>query len=317
MKLAIIGCGDRGSAYAAAAKSCGLTVSLCADVSERRARKLARIHNAAATIRCKMAIRSKNVDAAIVSTPTHTHAEYILSALRAGRPVLCESPFTRTLAQAKEIMQATHKSGAVCQIAASSTYQHEFAAIANQISAKKIGKTGFIRTFRSAPMPKGAANWYRDYAQSGGVTLDALAHEFNWISQEFGKVKKVFCQNSAHRGFDFSMVTLTLESGAIAQVIGSWALPENSTPTLKVEVCGTSGMIQFNSAEVPLRLLRHTGNLDLSPMSKSTEEIELQKFIEAIDENGESLNSTEIALQSMRVAEAALTSAKTGKAVKL
>ncbi|MDK1021945.1 MAG: Gfo/Idh/MocA family oxidoreductase [Candidatus Hydrogenedentes bacterium] len=318
MDVAIVGCGDRGAAYAAAAHRCGLTVSVCADVSERRARRLARVHNAASTIRCNMALRSKAVDAAIVTTPTPAHAEYVLSALRAGKPVLCEAPFTRTTAQGREIVGEVRKRGVVCHVANPSRSRPEYEAIEAQINAAKIGKVGYIRTYRAGPMPKGAGNWYRDYAQSGGVTLDGLVHDFDWISRQFGKVKKVFCQNLEHGGFDFSMVTLRLETGAIAQVIGSWAHAKGSAPSLRIELCGTGGMVQYDSGDVPVRTSRRSGGtpaLGLSPVLKSIEESEIEQFIAATDGVGDPA-SAEDALWAVRVAEAALRSAKTGRAVR-
>ena len=318
MDVVIVGCGVRGAAYAAAAHRCGLTVSICADVSDRRARTLARLHNAAATHRCKMALRSKAVDAAIVTTPTPVHAEYVLSALRAGKPVLCEAPFTRTIAQGREVVAEVRKRGVVCHVANPSRSRPEYEAIEAQIDAQKIGKVGYIRTYRAGPMPKGVGSWYRDYAQSGGVTLDGLVHDFDWISRRFGKVKKVFCQHLEQVGFDFSMVTLTLETGAIAQVIGSWAQAKGSAPSLKIELCGTGGMIQYNSDEIPVRVSRRSGEggpVASSPMLKSAEELEVERFIAAMDDGGDPAGA-EDALRAVQVAEAACTSAKTGKAVR-
>ncbi len=318
MNVAIVGCGERGAAYAAAAHRCGLTVSVCADVSEQRARKLARVHNAAATVRCKMGLRSKAVDAAIVTTPTPAHAEYVLSALRVGKPVLCEAPFTRTIAQGREVVAEVRKRGVVCHVAHASWSRPEYKVIDTQIDAGKIGKVGYIRTYRAAPMPKGVGNWYRDYAQSGGVTLDGLVHDFDWISRRFGRIKKVFCQNLQQGGFDFSMVTLTLETGAIAQVIGSWAQAKGSAPSLKIELCGAGGMVQYNSDEVSVRVSRRSGEgvpTASSPMLKCAEELEIERFIVAIEGGGDT-TSVEGALQAVRVAEAALRSAKTGNAVR-
>ncbi len=318
MGVAIVGCGERGAAYAAAAHRCGLAVSVCADVSEQRARKLARIHHAAATVRCKMALRSRDVDAAIVTTPTPAHAEYVLSALRVGKPVLCEAPFTRTIAQGREVVREVRKRGAVCHVVNPSLSRPEYAAIEAQIDAEKIGKVGYIRTYRAGPMPKGAGNWYRDYSQSGGVTFDGLVHDFDWISRRFGKVRKVFCQNLEQAGFDFSMVTLTLETGAIAQAIGSWAQAKGSAPSLKIELCGTGGMVHYNSDEIPVRTTRRSGGgrvVGLSPVLKSVEDSEIERFVAATDGGGDPA-SVEDALRAVRVAEAALTSAKTGKAVR-
>ena len=319
MEVAVVGCGERGAVYAAAAARCGLDITVCADVSEQRARKLARIHNAAATIRCKMALRSKAVDVVIVATPTPAHVEYVISASRAGKHVLCEAPFTRSAAQARQAVAEIRKAGVVCHVARPLRFRPECRAIEAQLSAGKIGKVGYIRTYRTGPMPRGAGNWYRDYAQSGGVTLEGLVHDFNWITKQFGAVNRVFCQNLERPGFDFAMATLTLESGTIAQVIGSWAHAGGSRPRLTIELCGMDGMVQYDSDEVPVRLARRSGDAAVesasSPMMESVEELEVEQFIAAMDGRGGPADAEE-ALGAVRIAEAALKSAETGRAVR-
>src|SRR5215510_5460188 len=50
------------------------------------------------------ALALPGVDAVAVATPPHTHAEIVLAALRAGKHVLCEKPFTRDAREARRLL---------------------------------------------------------------------------------------------------------------------------------------------------------------------------------------------------------------------
>ncbi|WP_308117543.1 Gfo/Idh/MocA family protein [Streptomyces anatolicus] len=56
----------------------------------------------------------RNVDAVIVASPNHTHADYAEEALRNGKHVLCEKPMTTTVAEAERVTRLAEASGLVC-----------------------------------------------------------------------------------------------------------------------------------------------------------------------------------------------------------
>src|SRR5690349_7757754 len=54
----------------------------------------------------RRAVERKDVDAIIVCTPPHLHAEMTIAALLAGKHVLCEKPLCRTLEEAEAMVAA-------------------------------------------------------------------------------------------------------------------------------------------------------------------------------------------------------------------
>jgi len=56
----------------------------------------------------KSTVERKDVDAVIVCTPPHLHAEITVAALKAGKHVLCEKPLCRTLQEAEAMVAAAH-----------------------------------------------------------------------------------------------------------------------------------------------------------------------------------------------------------------
>lgn len=325
MNLVIVGCGAMGAIHAQMASNCGLTIAICADVVRKNASTLAKRHNAVAMTDAFEAIRRPKCDVVVITTPTPTHADYIVAAAEAGKDIFCEKPFCRTLPQCKRALAAVDRAGVKLFVGHVVRYFQEFDAIKTQIEAGKIGKVGFIRTYRGGMFPKGEAQWYRDYKQSGGVTLDCIIHDFDWLRYMFGPVERVYAQHLQRTkpvALDYALVTLRMKSGVMATVTGSWAHPSGFR--VKVEVCGDGGMIQFDSAESPVTLQRRERAagaasviVPASPVSISPYQLEWQDFL--CWRSGESRPrvTPEDAVEAVRIGLAALESAAKGKPVSL
>jgi predicted dehydrogenase len=59
------------------------------------------------------AVERKDVDAVLVCTPPHIHAEITIAALKNGKHVLCEKPLCRTMAEAEAMVKAADRAGRV------------------------------------------------------------------------------------------------------------------------------------------------------------------------------------------------------------
>ena len=70
-------------------------------------------------------IAGAELDAAIVSTPTHVRREVVLPLIEAGIPVLCEKPFAETFAEAAQIERAARAAGV--PVAVGQNFRRHFA----------------------------------------------------------------------------------------------------------------------------------------------------------------------------------------------
>lgn len=321
MNVAVIGCGVMGEVHARTAHELGLTIAACADTDAAAAKALAATFDAESTTDCRALARRKDIDIVIVATPTASHADYAITAAKASKHVFCEAPFARTETQCKEIEAAAKKSKTKLFVAQPVRYSSEFAGIAAQLDSGAIGNVGFLKTYRASEFPAGADNWYADPNQSGGVILDTLVHDFEWIAQTVNPVKRVHCQHIRRETpapLEYALATLTLKSGAIAQCIGSWALPEGHH--VKTELCGDGGMIQYDSAEAPLHWRPNDGGPDLpedndNPVALSPTTRMWHEFIAWIDGGPAPRVTPEHARRAVRAAECALQSAAANKPV--
>lgn len=324
MNVGIIGCGAMGVMHAAMATNCGFTVVACADTRKAKAQSLAKKYRAAA-VDASALIKRGDVDVVAICTPTPSHAAYAIAAAKAGKHIFCEKPFTRTEDEGKRALDAAAKAGVKLFVGHVVRYFQEFEAMRAQVEAGSIGKVGFAKTFRGGIYPKGEGLWYRDYKQSGGVTLDCIIHDFDWLRYMFGDVKRVFCQalqRSKPDVLDYSLVTLRMSSGLIAYVTGSWAHPSGFR--VKAELCGSDGMITYDSAEAPIEcMMRHGAGrgpgmiVPASPVPVSPYQLEWEDFQAWLETGRKPRVTGQDALEALRIALAALESAKRGQPVSL
>ena len=321
MKFAVIGCGGTGREHARRGQECGLELVACGDIIEAKARALAKQHGTEATTDCVGLVNRPDVDIVAVTTPTPEHTRYVVSAAQAGKHVFCEKPFGRTLEQCEEALEAVRKTGVKLFVGHVVRFFQEFEKIKTEIQAGKIGKPGFVKTFRGGICPIGEGGWFRDFEQSGGVTLDCIVHDFDWIRYVFGDPERVFCQEIREQGsINYSLVTFRMKTGLIAHVVGSWAHPAGFS--VRVEVCGDKGMVAFDAEEAPVSRMMREGAHDRpgmirpsSPVDVSPYALEWQDFLAWIQEDRPPRVTPDDAVWAVRMCLGALESAQTGQPV--
>lgn len=323
MNVAIIGCGGMGAVHAQMATNCGLNVVACGDKRKAAAAALAKKYKAAASANSTALIGRGDVDIVAITTPTPTHSDYVAAAAKAGKHIFCEKPFGRTLAQCRTAIAAAKKAKVKLFVGHVVRYFHEFEALRGQVAEGKVGVPGFVKMYRGGLFPLGADKWFRDYEQSGGVTLDSMIHDLDWLRYAFGDAARIFCQNLQRPdGIDYAMATVRMKSGLIASVIGTWAQPSGFR--VMAEICGDKGMVQFDSAEAPITTLKRAKRgaapgmiVPSSPVATSPYQLEWEDFLAWIAGESAPRVTPEDALESVKMALAALRSAKANKPVNL
>lgn len=83
-------------------------------------------------------------DVVVIATPTHTHAELAVAAMRAGADVLLEKPPTPSLAEFSSVSAAARETGRLCQVGFQTFGSSAIEAVRRIVADGEIGTvTGF------------------------------------------------------------------------------------------------------------------------------------------------------------------------------
>lgn len=257
-------------------------------------------------------------DAIDLCVPTDHHPACALKAISAGRHVLVEKPIAKTLREAAEVVLAADKAGVVLMVGQVVRYFPEFRKGHDMVVAGSVGKPAAARVRRGGGVPR--AEWFLDHSRSGGVLVDLAVHDFDWLRWTLGEVDYLYSRSvgsETMRGPDYALTTLSFDSGAVAHVESTWMDPSGFRVTF--EVCGSDGMIEFDSRATPA-LRTHTagGSRNENPLAPVDDPYrnQLQDFVAACRGEGPVAITGYDGFMAVSIALAALESAKTGKTVR-
>ncbi len=193
------------------------------------------------------------VDFVDIVTPSATHKELALAAIKAGRDVICEKPLTLTAADSHELSAAAEAAGVRIYPAHVVRFFPAYKAAYDAVRAGRIGEVAVARFFRQASSPAGAG-WYRDVARSGGVIMDLMVHDLDQARWICGEVTSVYAVQSPPTVDGISPVnvaahvTLTHASGAISHLRATWGATGTQFKS-GFAIAGSSGVLEYSSAE--------------------------------------------------------------------
>lgn len=129
-------------------------------------------------------------DAVIVTSPDHTHAEYILGALRHGIDVVSEKPMVTTAAAAREVLAAERASGGGVQVTHNFRYVAAHREVKRLIQSGTIGRVTRVVMDYHVDLRHGASyflRWNRRRELSGGLQVHKSSHHFDLLNWWIGE----------------------------------------------------------------------------------------------------------------------------------
>jgi predicted dehydrogenase len=265
---------------------------------------------------------AEDVEVIDVCLPTAFHRDLALRAAGEGKHVILEKPIARTIEDAQEILEAFSGDGPRLFVGHVVRFFPEYVGIKEKIEAGDLGTVGVVRTSRRSPFLLGWNDWYADWRVSGGVLLDLVIHDFDFLRWALGEVERVYARGMLGREYnrlDYALVTLRFESGAIAHVEGHWGYP--GPFNFSIEVAGSDALITLDSTEpAALELIGEApaqGEVPDLASGKSPYELELEHFVHCIATGEEPIVQARDACEALRIGLAATESVLTGEPVTL
>ena len=218
--IGIIGAGVMGADHAITlARSVGAArVVAVADADAERAARVAEAAQAARTHVDGLAlIADREVDAVLIASPDHSHAELVLACLKAGKPVLCEKPLSPSVAACLDIVAAEMATGRrLVQVGFMRRYDPGYASMKAELADGRLGAALMLHcVHRNATIPA--------FFDARMLITNAAVHEIDiarWLLGYEIAAATVFRPGSAGAGAILDRLFLVLETdrGALIDV---------------------------------------------------------------------------------------------------
>lgn len=327
-KVALIGLGTMGRLHAEAwSRMPEVQFVALSGQHPEKTERLAAQYGVQAFYGIDALLAEADFDVLDICLPSYLHHEYVLKAANAGKHVICEKPLALRTEAAKEMLAVCQARGVRLFVGHDLRFCPEYERARELVKSGALGQVAVVRMSRTTAFPRGWDDWFADETRSGGLLLDLLIHDFDWLRWTFGEVRRVTARRSSRAAeagpLEYALATLRFEDGMIALVEGSWAHTEFNS---SFEIAGTNGMLAENMASsTPLALRLHPDRKQpesgvIVPelvVGRSPLEKELAHFVRCLTTGSEPLVTAFDGYKAVEIAEAAIASARTGETITL
>ncbi len=227
IKIGIIGAGYIGGVHASLlTKDERVRLAMVHDTDAVRAEHLAGSTGASIASSAEELIAA--MDAVYITTPNTKHTELAIGAAQAGKHVFCEKPMATNLDDARSVLEAAAKSGAVFQVGHNRRFAPVYATLKKMLAGDDAPHSAHVKMNRGELLNP---RWVGDASITGGFLYETTIHMFDMMRFLFGEVAELHAIGSQHEypeTDDFS-VLLGFESGMHATLCSaadaSWLFP--------------------------------------------------------------------------------------------
>src|SRR5215212_2298947 len=288
IRAGICGAGFIAAAHARAyAALPHVQLTAVADPRPGKADQLAQRYGASAVASLEELLDA-GVDVISICTPTPTHAQLTIAAMRAGKHVLCEKPIARTPAQAQTMIAAAQSAGVKFMVGHVSRYEVDHRKAKHVLERGDLGHLRMGFQSITGAFPEWSSNgWFADVAQSGGPIVDLAIHSFDYLLWVFGcpvvRVSAVGVEGKINLP-SYVLTTLRFEDGGLGLVEVSWTHPRAQSLIVRTELSGTRGRLHWDYDEIaPMLVIREeVGKRNLVLVGEDSFAAEIADFVRCV-----------------------------------
>lgn len=317
-----------------------------ADPSEERAQALREKYQLARHyLTADELIADPDLDAISIAVPNVFHAEYAIAALKAGKHVMLDKPFTLSFEEAESVARTARETGKVMTVGMNMRFREESQLVKMEIERGLLGEIyhGKAYWFRRSGIPKFGTWFCRKDMAGGGVLLDVGVHLLDLClylmdnfepEAVFGSTYSKFGPRGLGEGTwgmstpgehifdveDFATALIKLKDGASMTLDVSWAIHQADVNRHNVEVFGTEAGITAFDSRVS-RFGKEKGEYEVTvPEKAPVPHAADNRFINWIDtilEKAAPVCTLDQALAVQKILDGIYESARTGREVRV
>jgi predicted dehydrogenase len=264
---------------------------------------------------------SPEVDAVFVATPNVCHLKDVLSAIDAGKPVLCEKPMGMNASECRHMVEAARRAHLLLGVAQVFRFERSIAALRERVAVGQVGKPIFARSEFSFSARTHPRKWLTDSKTAGGGPIaDVGVHCIDALRYILGdEIVRVTASGicDGQSGDVEAAAVLSLEFGC--GMLGSVLVSIRADYRTPFEIVGESGALYANNAfnvEHPIEIELRQGGTIIERETVSNADAyarQVDAFSAAVEGKADFPALGEEGWQNQEVLDAAYRSLRTGK----
>jgi scyllo-inositol 2-dehydrogenase (NAD+) len=198
-------------------------------------------------------VNLQDVQAIVIATPAKFHGAAVRVCAEAGKDIFCEKPFTLTVAEADELIEATRNANVRVQAGHMRRYDPPNVRARQRIEAGEIGEPAIFKSLARDPAAPPVS--YMASGVNGMFFQDSTVHEFDlgrWIMGDeieeihaYGAVLAV-PELTQFNDIDTALVSMKFSRGALGAVENY--MQSRYGYDVRTEIVGTKGSILMGQA---------------------------------------------------------------------
>jgi UDP-N-acetylglucosamine 3-dehydrogenase len=304
LKVAVIGAGWFGRAHCRVYRDLEETQLVAvADADSSRAREVAKLYSCKAYGDFREMLETEKPDAVSVVVSPQNLSKVASEVVDFDiKGALVEKPVGTNLEAIAELSRKSRKNGVSVMPGFIELFNPCIQRLEETIAKGEVGQPYVASSRRIGRNPK--RGW------EIGVLLDLGVHEIYVLRRLFGSPRRVFCQTKIYSGGkteDFVNLLLEFNNGVLGIIETNWITPIGIRSMM---MTGSEGSVEIDYITQELRIVKKDHTIKPHSVFEEPLKRELRAFLESIEKGNETPVKLEEAEGTLRVALAALNSAK-------
>lgn len=219
IRTALVGIGGWGKNHARVLHDIGTLCAVC-DVDAALAKRYGDMYGTPHYTSLEEMLASERFDAAVVATPTITHAQMGRALIERGKHVLLEKPFTYEPAEGRELAAMAQKAGTVLTCGYIERFNPAVDSVREMVTSERYGRLVLLEFHRENRIPL--------HIKDVGIIYDTAVHDIDTANWLFGDMPQVVFARSGrvtHTHEDFATIMLGYAENRTAIIACNWLSP--------------------------------------------------------------------------------------------
>ena len=308
VRVAQIGTGGWGRHHARVLSHLGVLCAVC-DSDGERSRQFSQQYSVRGYDSVDGLLDGEEFDAALVCTPTKTHADIATKLLNRKKHVFVEKPLTYDSGDGERLRDLADRNGVLLTCGYIERFNPAVDIVKDFVISKKYGDLVMLEFHRENRMPL--------HIKDVGIIYDTAVHDIDtamWLFNSTPNVVFASAGRIRHEHEDFSSIMLGFDDNKVAMILSNWLTPVR---VRRFDAVCTEAVISSDFVTQEIKVEKSDGMLAVGGEKREPLLLEIQNFVGAVKGETELRVKPQHAINVTKIAESALLSAKRGVPVYL